>query len=395
MTGHGSGVSPSVWDRAAGQPAAVRALRAALHDDEVAHAWLLTGPEGAGQEPLGRALAAALNCPVAATPDEPCGACSTCDRIARGVHPATIDLVPEGATYLVDAVRDGWIREATRSLTEGRRKVLRVTAADRMTEPTQNAFLKILEEPPPSVVWLLEAEDESALLETVVSRCRRLTIVPWGPDALQLEAIRLGVPAAERDALVRAAMGSPRRLADLADPEVAAARRRHLAVVDRLATAGPGAVVPLAKELVSWAKGRAGARKVQHEAELVELQEAFGVDDRGRGWPPGMKARIEKRHARLEREEQRRALDLLLDDLATYLRDLLAVRSGGPGATLVNTDHASAIERDAARLPSEAAVTALGAIVTCRDALDQNGNPELQLERLLLSLALPLYAAAA
>jgi DNA polymerase-3 subunit delta' len=382
------------WETVVGQPAATSALRSALRSDELAHAWMVVGPRGVGQQPLAAALAASLNCPDAAA-DAGCGTCDTCVRTASGAHTGLQVFLPEGATYTVEHVRDEWTRSATRSATEGRRKVLRITAADRMNEAAQNAFLKILEEPPPSVVWLLEVEDESALLETIVSRCRRLSVVPWGPDALLLEATRLGVPEEQRAALVRAAMGSPERLADLADPDVAEARWRHLGVLDRLATAGPAVVVPLAKELVSWAKGRSAARRTANEAELAALERQFGVDARGKGWPPRLQAQLKRRHARLEREEQRRALDLLLDDLASYLRDLLTISGGGGTDALVNVDHEAALRRDAARVPPTAAIEGLRAIAACREALDRNGAAELQLERVLLALALPVYAAAA
>jgi DNA polymerase III subunit delta' len=113
-----------------------------------------------------------LNCPTPVAVDVACGACPTCERIARGAHPAVSDLEPEGAFHVVDSVRGDWIPTAMRSLTEGRRRVMRVVSADRMNEAAQNAFLKILEEPPPSVVWILDIEDETALLDTVMSRCR-------------------------------------------------------------------------------------------------------------------------------------------------------------------------------------------------------------------------------
>jgi DNA polymerase III subunit delta' len=383
------------WDTVVGQPAATAALRAALVADELAHAWLVVGPRGVGQEPLAAALAGALNCERAPSADRGCDACDTCRRTATAAHTALQVFVPEGATYVVDHVRDEWSKAANRTATEGRRKVLRITAADRMNEAAQNAFLKILEEPPPSVVWLLEVEDESALLETIVSRCRRLSVVPWGPDTLLVEAERLGVPADQRRALARAAMGSPQRLADLADPDVAEARRRHLDVVEQLATGGPGVVVPLAKELVAWAKGRSAARRATNEAEVADLERQFGVDARGKGWPPRLQAQLKKRHARLEREEQRRALDFLLDDLASYLRDVLAASGGGSAEVLVNVDHEAAIRRDAARVPPAGAIEGLRAIAACREALDRNGAAELQLERVLLALALPIYAAAA
>ncbi len=390
--GGGAGADP--WSEVLGQTVAVAAARAALARDEVAHAWLLIGPREVGQAELTRALGAALNCPERPAPDTGCGRCATCTRILRGTHPAVVDLEPEGAGHVVADVREDWIPSASRSMTEGRRRVLRVVAADRMNEAAQNAFLKVLEEPPASVLWVLDAEDEGALLETVVSRCRRLDLVPWGPAALLGLAERLSIPEDQRVALTRAASGSPQRLRALADPEVAAARERHLGVIDRLATAGPGAVVPLAKELSAWAKGRAAAVKATNAEELAELEAAFGVDG-GRGWPPGVKGRVTRRFERAERQAQRRALDLLLDDLAAYLRDLIAVASGVPGGSLVNLDVEAELRRDAERLPVGDAVDALAAVAGCREALDRNGSAELQLERLLFRIALPIYAAAA
>lgn len=390
--GGGGGADP--WSEVLGQPVAVTAVRAALARDEVAHAWLLIGPREVGQAELTRALGAALNCPEPSAPDTGCGRCDTCRRILRGTHPAVVDLEPEGAGHVVADVREDWIPSASRSMTEGRRRVLRVVAADRMNEAAQNAFLKVLEEPPASVLWVLDAEDEGALLETVVSRCRRLDLVPWGPAALLELAERLEIPEGQRAALTRAASGSPQRLRALADPEVAAARERHLGVIDRLATAGPGAVVPLAKELSAWAKGRAATVKARHAEELAELEAAFGVDG-GRGWPPGVKGRVTRRFERAERQAQRQSLDLLLDDLAAYLRDLIAVASGAPGSSLVNLDVEAELRRDAERLPVRDAVGALAAVAACRAALDRNGSVELQLERLLFRIALPIYAAAA
>lgn len=381
------------FDAVIGQHAAVTVIRAALRADEVAHAWLLVGPRGVGQAELAAALACAMNCPRAPAADRGCGTCDVCARIRRGVHPAITDLEPEGTNHVVSAVREDWIPMASRTLSEGHRRVLRVVAADRMNEAAQNAFLKILEEPPPSVVWLLDVAEEGALLDTVVSRCRRLDLVPFGPDAMARLAATTGIPAADRAALTRAAMGSPERLHDLADPDIAAARARHLAVIDRLATGGPGVVVPLAKELASWAKGRSASVKAANAAELEELEAQFGVDG-SRGWPPGVKTRITKRHERLERSEQRRALGIVLDDIASYLRDLLAVHADADVGALVNPDHEVALRRDVARLPAPEAVQALRAVAGCRDALERNGAPELHLERLLMGTALSVYAAA-
>lgn len=386
----------TVWDGGAReQPAAVRALRRALTADEVSHAWLVVGPPSVGQEDLARALTMALNCEELVAPDQPCGTCDRCARIGRGTHELLEEREPTGAAYVVDDVRDGWIRPASRSITDGRRRVMRIAGADRMNDAAQNAFLKVLEEPPPSVVWLLEVEDESALLDTVVSRCRRLTVVPWGLASLRSYAEELGVPPDRIEAVARVSLGSPERVAALAAEGMLEARDEHLALLDRLATGGPGQVVPTAKELTRWAKGRVEPLKQRHAEELARYEEDLGVDARGQGWPPGLKRQLQRRHERLERGEQRRALDLLLDHLATYLRDLLVVQSGGSGEAVINIDHTGELTRDADRLPARVVVDTLAAVQRCRDALDRNGNPDLQLERLFLALALPLYAQAA
>jgi DNA polymerase III subunit delta' len=386
----------TVWEGGAReQPAAVQALRRALTADEVSHAWLVVGPPSVGQQDLARAFTMALNCDHLDAPDEPCGSCDRCARIGRGTHELLEEREPTGAAYVVDDVREGWIRPASRSITDGRRRIMRIASADRMNDAAQNAFLKMLEEPPPSVVWLLEVEDESALLDTVVSRCRRLTVVPWGLAPLRVRAQELGIPAERVEAVARVSLGSPERVAALAEEGMLEARDTHLGLLDRLATGGPGQVVPTVKELTRWAKSRVEPLKERHAEEIARYEEDLGVDARGQGWPPGLKRQLQRRHERLERGAQRRALDLLLDHLATYLRDLLVVQSGGSNDAVVNVDHVDALDRDADRLPARVVVDTLQAVQACRDALERNGNPDLQLERLLLRLALPLYAAAA
>lgn len=377
------------------QPAAVRAVRRALSADEVSHAWLVVGPPSVGQRDLAIALTMALNCEQPEAADEPCGTCDRCTRIRRGTHELLEEREPTGAAYVVDDVREGWIRPASRSITDGHRRVMRIASADRMNEAAQNAFLKVLEEPPPSVVWLLEVEDANALLDTVVSRCRRLTVVPWGIPSLRTRALELGIEEERVEAVARIALGSPERVAVLADEGMLAARDEHLALFDRLATGGPGLVIPTAKQLTRWAKSRVEPLKEHHAAEIARYEEDLGVDARGQGWPPGLKRQLQKRHERLERGEQRRALDLVLDHLATYLRDLLVVQSRGTDEAIINVDHTDELARDASRLRPQAVVDTLSAVERCRAALDRNGNPDLQLERLLLALALPLYASAA
>lgn len=409
----------SPWDAVVGQRAATGLLRSAVTRDEVSHAWLFSGPRGVGQLEAARALAADLNCREASPAQPACGTCSTCSRIARGEHPAALDLEPEGAWHVVDAVRERWIPMATRTLVEGRRRVLRVVAADRMNEAAQNAFLKILEEPPASVVWILDVEDESALLDTIVSRCRRVVFSPLGHDAMVERARALGME--DDEALVRAAMGDPERLRDLSDTDVrelvearrtdrdargavkptdealadqerelsvAGARQRALGLIGRLRRDGPGVVVGEVADVSAWAKARTDVRARRNEQELDRLEEAFAGE-----WPAGVKGRFEKRFDRLERQEKQRALELFLDDLGSYLRDLIAISAGGDERSLVNVDEVGRLREDAAEVPIEVAVTGLEAVAHCRDALERNGQPDLQLERLLIRLGVAVYRA--
>lgn len=410
-----------LWDAVTGQDAATTLLRNATSRDEVAHAWLFVGPPGVGQPEAVRALAADLNCPEVGPGEPACGRCSTCDRVRRGEHPAALDLEPEGAWHVVDQVREQWIPTATRTLVEGRRRVLRVAAADRMNESAQNAFLKILEEPPAAVVWVLDVQDEENLLDTIVSRCRRVVFSPLPHDALAVKATRFGID--DDEALVRAAMGDPERLRDLSDVDVrdlvasrredreargakkptdeelaeqqrslsaAGARQRALGLVSRLVRDGPGTVVGEVEAVSGWAKARTDVRAQRNAVELDRLEEAFGGE-----WPAGVKGRYEKRFERLERQERQRSLELFLDDLCSYLRDLIAVSAGAGEDAVVNVDELHRLRRDAEDVPVEVAVRGLEAAARCRDALERNGQPDLQLERLLLRLGVAVYRATA
>ena len=362
------------WDRTA-QPHASAALRSAITHDELGHAFLLVGPAGVGQRELARTLAAALNCPDAVD-GVPCGTCETCARIGRETHTALVTHEPEGAQHLVSSVREDWIPTASRTLTEGRRRVIRIVAADRMNESAQNAFLKALEEPPPSTLWVLEATDDTALLDTILSRCRRLDLTTWSPDALRARAVELGIPAEKVEASVRASTGSPDRLADLAARECPECGRVYVAAhgpaADSLptpqgrprphrartgprpprrggATAGrrrPGAVTAVVKEVTDWAKQCAAGLAEAHAAELAQLAEDYGATS-DRDLPRGVKARMEKRHKRLQRETTQAAIHRFLDEFGAYVRDLLVVHGGGGDDALVHVDHAA----DAAPTP--------------------------------------------
>lgn len=389
----GEGVS---W-AAAGQPAAAELLRREVRRGTLGQSWLLVGPPGVGQRELVVALAAATSCPHASD-GEGCGTCGTCRRIAAGSHPDVVELVPEGAAHHVDAVR-GWVALAARTPLEAPLRVLRVVDADRANEPAQNALLKALEEPAPHALWVLEAEDDGALLETVLSRCRRLDLRPWPLDAL----VGLAADAPHPRALARAANGSPQRLRvlldedlELVDPDrraelsVAAARRRHLALVGELRARGPGVVVELVRRIEGWAQARVEVARARHQAELAELEDRLGGQ-----WPAGLREQVRRRHRRQERQERTAAVELAVEQLGSYLRDVLLLAGGGPEDAVVNADVLPDLRRDAAELPESVVLDGLAAVEECVAALRANANVTLQLEQLLLRLAVGLWRAGA
>ena len=143
----------------------------------LSHAYMISGPAGAGKHTLARLLAAAMLC--TGSGEKPCGRCGPCVKTAKGLHPDVIlvDGPGEGKPITVDQVRqlraDAYIRP-----NEGERKVYLLERADQMNPSAQNAMLKLLEEGPPYAAFLLLAENAGGLLETVRSRCESLALGP-------------------------------------------------------------------------------------------------------------------------------------------------------------------------------------------------------------------------
>ncbi len=425
------------------QPAAAQALRDAVTSDSVAHAWLLLGPPGSGQDEAAKYLGAALNCEddQARVTGEPCGVCGPCIRVQHGTHTAVRDFSPEGTQHRVADVREEWIPTATRSAIEGRFKVLRIVHAERINEKAQNAFLKLLEEPPASVVWILDAADDGALLDTIVSRCRRLDVTPWSQDLLrerldlwtqqgngdpgmgsgaesplpplpegrvskkilalhEAEASRhLGAPGAtEATALVRLSKGSPEHLRQLATCDGRQLRRATTTMVERIQAAGTKAAGGMASSLVNevLAAGAQGRDRVANKAtaELLDIGQSLGVLDddgkkiRGRDYPPGFLTRQKKRDERAERDAMTATHRRFLDLLSSYLQDLLAVAKGAGEAAVRNVDRMGPLQLESQRIDLVGLVRAMEAVEHAHLALDLNGDPKLQLERVVVRVVL-------
>ncbi|WP_037587183.1 DNA polymerase III subunit delta' [Stenoxybacter acetivorans] len=164
------------------------------HWQQQAHAWLLHGRQGTGKLVFAQYLAQAMLCEQPQANHQPCGQCASCHLFAQKNHPDYCELQPETADdtsarkllqIKVDAVRTV-LDFAHLSSHRGGRRVVLIYPAESMNLQAANALLKILEEPPPQVTFLLVSHNKDKLLPTIKSRCRALVLpAPAFEEALQ------------------------------------------------------------------------------------------------------------------------------------------------------------------------------------------------------------------
>ncbi|QJW37793.1 DNA polymerase III subunit delta' [Cellulosimicrobium protaetiae] len=373
----------TVWDDVVGQEQAVATLSAAATDPAaMTHAWLLTGPPGSGRSNAARAFAAALQCEQGG-----CGHCQACRTTLAGTHPDVTLVATELVTIKIDEVRD-LVTVASRSPSQGRRRVIVVEDADRMAERTTNVLLKAIEEPAPHTVWILCAPSPQDVLVTIRSRCRGVVLrVPPVEAVAGLLVQRDGVD--EHVALVaaRAAqshIGLARRLA-----RDAGARERRTSVLSLARRVrGVGDAVLAAGELVDLAQAEArSATEERDAAEKAELLRALGVAD-GETLPPRLRSQLRDLEADQKRRatrHQRDVLDRAMVDLLSLYRDVLVVQLGAE-VELVNSELAETVRSLAEDSTPEQTVRRMDAIGVARERLEGNVAPLLAVEAMVVAL---------
>src|SRR5436190_2241421 len=163
------------------------ALRGAVDQGRVAHGYLFAGPRGVGKTTAARILAMALNCEQRSAGGEPCGVCDSCSRIWTGA--ANLDVVELDAASNrgVDDARDLRERAMYAASTDTSSKVYIVDEAHMLTREAWNALLKILEEPPPRVVFVFATTEPQKIANTaapILSRLQRFDFRRIGPHAI-------------------------------------------------------------------------------------------------------------------------------------------------------------------------------------------------------------------
>lgn len=160
---------PGCFDEVVGQDAVISTLTHAIEGGRLHHAYLFSGIRGVGKTTVARLFARALNCVDGPTP-KPCGRCDACTEIASGLSLDVIE-IDAASNRGVDDVEP--LREAARyAPSRDRNKVFILDEVHMLSNAAFNSLLKILEEPPPRIVWILATTEHRKVPPTVVSRCQ-------------------------------------------------------------------------------------------------------------------------------------------------------------------------------------------------------------------------------
>jgi len=327
------------------------ALRGAVARGRVGHGYLLAGPRGTGKTTAARILAMALNCErrdLAQPTGEPCGECSSCERVWSGSANLDVVEIDAASNRGVDDARDLRERAMYAASQEGRHKVYIVDEAHMLTREAWNALLKILEEPPPGVIFVFattEPQKIASAAAPVLSRLQRFDFRRIGPAAIRerlRQVLALERLVAEEDALAliaRYADGGMRDALSVLDqclsfgegPITAASVRQVLGLIDdeqyaetlrAVAERDTAAIFPLIDALVN-----SGADLAEYMTGTADLLRALLLVESGavpEGLTDTLRLAIERARGKLQPSDLVRMLTLLADAEAAIRRSTSA-----------------------------------------------------------------------